>query len=197
MSYILEVQQDGEIINLLDEFKLNAYNNNYNIDSDLALRQLASKNVPIIFRTIYKNERKTITIKRDSDIAFAISYDYKKTLLCKLFVYGNEINSFIMNPNEIGWLLNGTPLILIALAYHDVTVEFYDIATNELVIVNNISIYGAALPYSTRRYIAQTPLICKLDTNKYFKTDLGQGSLCYHQETYNFDSKENLYLRRF
>ena len=30
-----------------------------------------------------------------------------------------------------------------------------------------------------------------LDTDKYFKTEFGQGSLFYHQETYNFDSKEN------
>ena len=182
----------NEINNVLDEFKSNTYNNNYNIDSDLALRQLASKDVPIIFRSIYKNERKTITINRDSDIAFAISHDYKETLLCKLFVFGNEINSFIINPNEIEWLLNGTPLILIALAYNDVTVEFYNIDTHDLVIVNNISVYGALLPYDTRRYIAQNSQICKLYTNKYFKTDLGQGSLVYNQDTYNFNLKKKL-----
>ena len=48
------------------------------------------------------------------------------------------------------------------------------------------------LPYDTRRYIAQNSQICKLDTNKYFKTDLGQGSLVYNQDTYNFNSKEKL-----
>lgn len=183
---------NNEVNNLLDEFELNTYNNNYNIEFDLALKQLASKDVPIIFRSIYKNNNKNITINRDADIAFAISCDYKKKLLCKLLVFGNEINSFIINPNEIEWLLNGTPLILIALAYHDVKVEFFDLDTNNLAIVNNISIYGALLPYSTRKYIAQNSQICKLDTNKYFKIDLGQGSLVYYQENYNFDSKEKL-----
>jgi hypothetical protein len=183
---------NNEINNVLDEFKLNIYNNNYNIDCDLALKQLANKNIPIIFRSIYKNNNKNITINRDGDIAFAISCDYKEKLLCKLLVFGNEINSFIINPNEIEWLLNGTPLILIALAYHDVKVEFYDLTTNNLVIVNNISIYNALLPFDTRRYIAQNSQICKLDTNKYFKTDLGQGSLLSNQENYNFDPKEKL-----
>lgn len=183
---------NNEINNILDEFKLNIYNNNYNIDFYLALKQLANKDVPIIFRSIYKNKNKNITINRQGDIAFAISCDYKEKLLCKLLVFGNEINSFIINPNEIEWLLNGTPLILIALAYHDVKVEFYDLTTNNLVIVNNISIYNALLPYDTRVYIAQNSQICKLDTNKYFKTDLGQGSLLSNQETYNFDTKEKL-----
>lgn len=183
---------NNEINNVLDEFELNTYNNNYNIEFDVALKQLASKNIPIIFRSIYKNSN-NITINREGDIAFAISCDYKEKLLCKLLVFGNEINSFIINPTEIAWLLNGTPLILIALAYHDVKVKFYDLDTNNLVVINNISIYGALLPYSTRKYIAQNSQICKLDTNKYFKTDLGQGSLVYYnQEHYNFDSKEKL-----
>jgi hypothetical protein len=185
-----------EINNLLDEFKLNMYNNNYNIDSNLALKQFADKNVrgaiayPIIFRSIYINNNNNITINRDGDIAFAISCDYKEKLLCKLIIYGNEINSFIINPNEIEWLLNGTPLILIGLAYHDVKVEFYDFNTNNLVIVNNISIYYAFLTLSTRKDIAQNSQICKLDSNKYFKTDLGQGFLVYNQENYNFDVKK-------
>ena len=182
---------NNEINNVLDEFELNTYNN-YNTEIDIALKQLASENIPVIFRDIYKNNNSNITVNRNCDIAFAISCDYKEKLLCKLLVFGNEINSFIINPNEIEWLLNGTPLILIALAYHDVKVKFYDLDTNNLVIVNNISIYGALFSYDTRRYIAQNSQICKLDTNKYFKTDLGQGSLVYHQEHYNFDAKEKL-----
>jgi len=155
----------------LDEFETNVCRNSidkYDMDSSKALRYLVEKSIMSpkefktanpqrILATICKvNFNRDTVITSGTDAVFAIQSKYPETLLCKLIIGGLFFHELTLVPNSIEWILNGCPIILIWLAYHEVKLELYTLDKTKI-HTNDICIYGMLLDSNERIILAQNP----------------------------------------
>jgi hypothetical protein len=144
----------------LDEFTLNVNMktmDKYNItfeDSLKYLIKLPSSNIVIfkenyIYNTLYY---------KHSDIIFAIESKFEEAVLCKIFIGGDFIHEVTLLPDKIEWILNGCPIILIrSCQLNEVTIELYNVATNDKIdIENNIYIYKMNLQSNFRKALCNS-----------------------------------------
>ena len=138
-------------------------------------------------RHVYENHESNRKIsKGSSDIMYAILWERDtenpeiKSILCAIYVGGAIINTVILVPNKIEWLLNGTPLLSIMLRYHDVELRFYDMTTYESLPKISFILYNAILAPTTRRQLFKegNSNVCKLDDGKFLVYGSGMGNSC-------------------
>ena len=149
-----------EILNeVLNEFSQNPYKEEYltNLRDDNNNRTIFSKElspqsfkrqkyVGHNFRIGYNINDPTLDGKNVQ--VFAIKSLYKKEVSCILDIGGCIINSFTIEPDEIKWILNGTPLILDEMIHHDIRLLIFNVDETEILLEDcgNIIIYYSFLP---------------------------------------------------
>jgi hypothetical protein len=151
----------------LDRFTLNIdmkTMDEYNITHRDSLLKLCSPRVNlVIFKEIMVNN----ILDRNCDIIFAIESKFTEAVLCKIFIGGQFIHEFTLLPDNIEWILNGCPISLISLQYHEVKIELYNVITNDKINMdNNVYIYKMNLQTELRRDMAHKTSSCDI-SDKY------------------------------
>jgi hypothetical protein len=159
-----ELNQDVDLVNSSEAFTLYAKKEN---DVYLYCESYSSK----------QNE-----IHRGCEFAFALKHNHINPVKCsvisvdvdnwgKILSENKIIHEFIALPNNIQWLLNGVPLLLIKTPYCKNYLKYTDIVTNEEIFIST-KIYKGYLPMEPRRQLSLTNQLCCLgNTNFLFYSE--------------------------
>jgi len=163
------------------------------------LNYYASHGNEVVYTKQYENS--PIEVKRDSDMVFAILYEKESPtslfIICEIFVGGKKVHTVDLINNQIEWLLNGAPLLLISLRFHDVVLKFYDKHTFEPLNNLKITLYNSILSNEARRSCALNGHFSKLEQDKYFVTMSGMGSIFDSAQLNELFKKQTLNYRIF
>ena len=175
-----------EIIdNILNTFMENPYSNEYlqhkiyssHYDPENIIdNSIFSKRIVKRQFEDYKNGKNLTEFIINEDtghiFAFAMKSLFNKTVLCKIKVGGDQIHSFIIEPDEIAWILDGMPFLFIDVKYHHICLFFYNTDGSELenVYDENIIIYYSFIPSDFIRY--ESGHACNLKGDEYYISNL-------------------------
>jgi hypothetical protein len=169
------------INNFIQDLEMNTLDE-YNAKWDNLINRDALNNSNKIWRKPL-NDKDKGKLKR-ADCIFAIESNFKQKVLCKVFIGEIFVHEIILIPGTVQWIFNGCPIFTIALQYHEICIELYDIFTNEEMSkdFNKITIYYMDFfDNKLRCDLFKNESSCDLSDRSIFIFACGMGSICYNQ----------------
>ena len=149
-----EKQMDDLVVGIsqqLDEFETNTkdeYQKTSEALFDLVMSRAKFK------VSICKNKLESNRVScGNCDGVFAIQSKYPETLLCKVVIGGQFVHEVTLVPNSIEWILNGCPIFVISIQYHEVRLDFYTLDGTK-VDTTDMYVYGLLFDTNERRILA-------------------------------------------
>lgn len=120
--------------------------------------------------TICDNHGQDIT--REGDIAFAICHRHSTDLRIDLSI-GKRCYTQILSPNQIEWIFDGLPILIIKLSFVSAELEFFDVHTGHQIDNVTTDVYYGRLQDKVRDGLACKPIQSKLKHHGYHIYDRG------------------------
>jgi hypothetical protein len=120
-----------------------------------------------------------IILSRDIDVIYGIRHQHGQPLICMLECSGIRFHTFLIEPDEITWVLNGTPVFMCCLNYHNVKLHFRT-EDNDDDVYETLDLYGVMLDADILTLLySQGVFQCVFSDYNCFRYAGGMGGIAY------------------